>query len=60
MARTRIKLAVCVDLDPVPGTFHTAESARNVVEALLNRAIASYIPTVVVESWDTRLSGEKN
>lgn len=52
MNRTRIKLAVYADLDPVPGTFHSADSARNVVGNMLNQAIPHYNPMVSIESYD--------
>lgn len=45
--RTRIKLTVEVDLDPVPGVFHTAESARECVQSLLENGIPFYNPTVL-------------
>ena len=48
MERTRIKLEVYVDLDPVPGTFHTKESAQNVVRNILNGAIPHYNPIVSI------------
>ena len=48
MERTRIKLDVYVDLDPVPGTFHTKESAQNVVRNILNGAISHYNPVVSI------------
>lgn len=53
MQRTRIKLGTYVNLDMVPGTFHTAESARNVVQSILNDAIGHYTPSVSIESYDT-------
>lgn len=48
MDRQRIKLEVYVDLDPAPGTFHTKESARDWVEAILTERIAHYTPTVLI------------
>ncbi len=53
MKRTRIKLAVYVDLDPMPGTFHSAESAQNAVRGLLLHSIEHYDPMVSIESYDT-------
>lgn len=53
MDSTRIKLAVYVNLDPVPGTFHSADSARNVVSNMLLQRIPHYNPTVSIESYDT-------
>lgn len=49
MERTRVKLAVYVDLDPVPGTMHTAESAEQVIGGMLNRSIPHYNPSVLFE-----------
>lgn len=48
MERTRIKLEVYVDLDPIPGAFHSVDSARNSVGALLYNAIPHYNPVVSV------------
>lgn len=50
MERKRIKLEVYVDLDPVPGTFHSKESARNVVANILNERIPHYNPMVSTTS----------
>lgn len=46
MNRTRIMLATYVDLDPIPGTFHTADSARNSVSGILKHSIGHYSPVV--------------
>jgi hypothetical protein len=48
MERTRIKLEVYVDLDPVPGAFHTKESAQNGIRTILNGAIPHYNPVVSI------------
>jgi hypothetical protein len=48
MERTRIKLEVYLDLDPVPGAFHTKESAQHHVKTLLNGAIPHYNPRVLI------------
>jgi hypothetical protein len=53
MERTRIKLAVYVDLDPTPGEFHSAESARNAIDRSLQARIPHYNPMVSIESYDT-------
>jgi len=50
--RTRIKLEVYVELDGVPGTFHTKESARQIVEAILKQQIPHYNPSVDVDYKD--------
>lgn len=60
MERARIMLAVYVDLDPTPGTFHSAESAQSVVRKLLLDSIPHYKPIVSIESYDTsKQHGEK-
>jgi len=46
MEQNRIKLEVYVTLDPMPGTFHSKESARNVVDAILKERIGHYNPIV--------------
>lgn len=48
MSRQRIMLSVMVDLDAMPGTFHTPESARDNVEAILLSSIPHYDPVVVL------------
>lgn len=53
MNRTRIHLGVFVDLDPVPGAFHTADDARNRVANILGKAIPWYKPHVSIESYNT-------
>jgi hypothetical protein len=53
MARTRIKLSVYVDLDDIPGAFHSAESAQNIVRNILRDTLGHYDPLVSVESSDT-------
>lgn len=47
MDRKRIKLEVLIDLDPIPGTFHTEESARKQVEAILLSSVGHYNPIVL-------------
>lgn len=53
MKRTRIKLAIYVDLDPTPGIFHSAESAAAQIRNDLMRMIPHYNPLVSIESYDT-------
>lgn len=48
MAAKRIKLEVEVDLDPVPGAFHTKERAELAVQYILKNAIPHYNPTVKI------------
>ena len=40
----RVALLVWVDLDSVPGAFHTHESAQANVQAILERSIPHYKP----------------
>lgn len=47
---TRVKLEVWVNLDPVPGNFHSKESAANNVRNILRDAIPHYNPTVSTTS----------
>jgi len=42
----RISLTVMVDLDPVPGAFHTRASAEEHIQALLLSTIGHYNPVV--------------
>lgn len=49
MHRERIKLAVYVDLDPVPGTHHTGADARYWLNNLLHHSIPHYNPEVLLE-----------
>lgn len=53
MERKRIKLAVYVDLDPTPGSFHSADSARNHIGSLLHLSVGHYNPLVSIEEYDT-------
>jgi len=39
-------MIIAVDLDPIPGEMHTAESARQVVQSILDRSIKHYNPKV--------------
>ncbi len=49
MQRTRITLEVDVDLDPVPGNFHTPEQAERAIFGLLHMRIPHYDPTVKIQ-----------
>lgn len=48
MKRRILILEVAVALDPVPGTFHEPENAKDVVQHILNQSIAHYHPTVQI------------
>jgi len=45
---TRILLEVAVDLDELPGAFHTPESAQDHVQAMLHNMIPHYNPVVKI------------
>lgn len=44
--RKRVALLVYVDLDPIPGPFHTENSALNNLRGILEDSINRYNPTV--------------
>ncbi len=48
MDRTRIKLTVEIDLDPVYGAMHTAEDAETYVQIFLENTFSSYNPKVTL------------
>lgn len=52
MERTRIKLAVFVDLDPVPGAFNTSEDVQSRIQNMLDHSIPHYNPKIDIESAD--------
>lgn len=43
----RIRIAIAVDLDPVPGDFHTVESAEKIVQTILLDRLPHYNPVVL-------------
>lgn len=43
---TRITFPVSVNLDAIPGTFHTEDSAREVLQRILHQSIDHYHPVV--------------
>lgn len=45
MSPKRIPVIVYVDLDPIPGAFHTEESAVNNIRGILESSIPHYNPT---------------
>lgn len=47
-ARKRVQLTVEIDLDPVPGTFHTVDSAREQVQRILRESIPHYRPETII------------
>ena len=49
MQRPRITLEIDVDLDPLPGNFHTPEQAERAIFGLLHMRIPHYDPTVRVQ-----------
>lgn len=48
----RIMLNVMVDLDSLPGTFHTPESARDTIQAILLGRLPHYDPIVVLDKQE--------
>lgn len=48
----RIMLEVMVDLDAMPGAFHTPESAKEHVQAILLSRIPHYDPIVLIAKTD--------
>lgn len=48
MSRQRKAFVVYVDLDPTPGTMHTAESAHNVIRNVLHQRMPNYNPIVSI------------
>lgn len=48
----RTALIVYVNLDQMPGTFHSKESARNVISAILNERLGHYNPMVSIAPAD--------
>lgn len=44
----KVKLQVEVDLDPIPGAFHTKEQARRDVAIMLTMQIPHYNPVVTI------------
>lgn len=46
MERERVSFTIAMDLDPVPGTFHTKEDAKRHIESMLLSYIPHYHPVV--------------
>lgn len=44
--RKRIELNITLDLDPVPGAFHTGQSALDIVTEILESRLGHYHPEV--------------
>jgi hypothetical protein len=49
MDRSKVKLIVEVELDEISGEFSNAESARDVVQYLLEHSIPHYKPKVTIQ-----------
>lgn len=45
---SRVPIVVYLDLDPVPGSFHTQESCRSHIEDALKQVIPHYKPKAYV------------
>lgn len=54
MTDNRTTFEISVDLDAVPGTFHTVESARDVIESILKQTISHYNPAVTIKANATK------
>lgn len=52
--RKRVKLEVEIDLDPVPGEFHTDKSARDAIRIVLYHRFGHYNPTVDIKPSPVR------
>jgi hypothetical protein len=48
MQRKVATLTVTINLDPVPGTMHTEESAQEVIFSILNSQLGHYNPVVSI------------
>jgi hypothetical protein len=48
MDRTKVKLTIEVELDPIPGVFSTPESAEETLQDILENCIPHYNPTVTL------------
>jgi len=53
MDRTRIALAVYIDLDSVPGPGYSADSMRHIVSNVIEENFGQYNPRVSIRSYDT-------
>jgi hypothetical protein len=49
MERRTATLSVTVNLDMLPGTMHTPESAEEIITAVLNEMIGRYRPVVSLQ-----------
>lgn len=66
MKRTRVRLDVWIDLDPIPGAFHTKENAAHHVRNMLTNAVSHYHPLVSItndartvdRSWPEKVLAE--
>lgn len=56
----RVAFLVYVDLDPVPGTFHTQESAQNSLRAILNQHMKHYCPLVSLAPAELQPAQSRN
>lgn len=48
MQRKRVDIIVTVDLDPIPGGFHTKEQAGDAILNILESHISHYHPDVTI------------
>jgi hypothetical protein len=60
MTQTRVAVLIYVDLDSVPGTFYSQESAQNVLRAILNQHFSRYCPMVSLAPDDLQPARSNN
>ena len=48
MSRKKVAFIVYVELDEMPGTMHTKQSAQDVIRNVLYQRMPSYKPTVII------------
>lgn len=46
MKMTRVRMTVTMDMDMVPGAFHTTDSCVEILQYMLDNAIPHYHPSV--------------
>lgn len=54
MERQRALFVLMVELDPVPGTFHNLQSAKESIEQILMDRIPHYKPTIIFEQRELK------
>jgi len=49
MDREKVTLIVELELDPIPGAFHTPESAQRIIQNALDQFVSAYKPQVQIQ-----------